>query len=93
MKFLKPQCKYLGDLIGQSTERTVKAINYKSKLDNVAIFIDYDNIYWTLMNNYAHDPNNADPNKNLFVNFGRNMDKTTSEPFVFMLILKRLRPN
>lgn len=56
----------LADTFGQATEKTVKAINSKSKLDNVAIFVDYDNVYWTLVNTYNHDPDNIDPNKNLF---------------------------
>jgi len=35
--------------------------------DDVAIFVDYDNVYWTLMNLYSHDPNHAQADKNLFV--------------------------
>jgi len=34
--------------------------------DDVAIFVDYDNVYWTLMNLHSHDPNHADTEKNLF---------------------------
>lgn len=34
--------------------------------NNVAIFIDYDNVYWTLMNRYNHNPNHEEPEKNLF---------------------------
>ncbi|RNB83300.1 NYN domain-containing protein [Brevibacillus nitrificans] len=34
--------------------------------DNVAIFVDYDNIYWTLSKGYMHDPDCEDPSKNLF---------------------------
>jgi uncharacterized LabA/DUF88 family protein len=34
--------------------------------DDVAIFVDYDNVYWTLMNLHSHDPNHADSDKNLF---------------------------
>lgn len=55
------------DIITESTEQAVKAMHSESKLDNVGIFVDYDNVYWTLMNNYSHDPNDEDPNKNLFV--------------------------
>ncbi|MEC0211337.1 NYN domain-containing protein [Paenibacillus ehimensis] len=59
--------KLFFQFLSLSTERTVKALNKKSKLDNVAIFVDYDNVYWTLMNNYSHDPNHEDPEKNLFL--------------------------
>jgi uncharacterized LabA/DUF88 family protein len=38
----------------------------QSKYKNVAIFVDYDNVYWTLMNNYQHNPDHDDPEKNLF---------------------------
>lgn len=58
--------KFLGDLIGKSTVSTFKAMNFKSKLENVAIFVDYDNVYWSLMQNHSHDPNHYDPEKNLF---------------------------
>lgn len=57
----------IANIFGSSTERTIKTINKKDKLENVAIFVDYDNVYWTLMNNYSHDPNHEDPTKNLFV--------------------------
>ncbi|MCY0874939.1 MAG: NYN domain-containing protein, partial [Firmicutes bacterium] len=33
---------------------------------NVAVFVDYDNVYWTLMNRYRHDPDHEDPARNLF---------------------------
>lgn len=33
---------------------------------NVAVFVDYDNVYWTLMNRYRHDPDHEDPQRNLF---------------------------
>ncbi len=56
----------LGDVLGASTERAVKAMNAKNKLENVAIFVDYDNIYWTLTN-YQHHPDHEDPQKNLFL--------------------------
>ncbi|WP_244898261.1 NYN domain-containing protein [Paenibacillus xylanexedens] len=55
------------DIMGQSTESALTSLSKKNQLDNVAIFVDYDNVYWTLMNNYSHDPNHSDPLKNLFV--------------------------
>lgn len=48
-------------------QESLTTLSKKNKMDNVAIFVDYDNVYWTLMNNYSHDPNNEDPNKNLFI--------------------------
>jgi uncharacterized LabA/DUF88 family protein len=63
---VKETLKLIGDLFGASTERTVKALNAKSKLDNVAIFVDYDNIYWTLIN-FQHHPDHEVPEKNLFL--------------------------
>jgi len=56
----------IGDAFGMSTERAVKALNAKNKLDNVAIFVDYDNVYWSLIKSVSHDPNHEDPEKNLF---------------------------
>ncbi|WP_042229165.1 NYN domain-containing protein [Paenibacillus popilliae] len=56
----------LGDLIGKSTVNTFKAMHSKSKMDNVAIFVDYDNVYWSLTQNHSHHPNHLEPEKNLF---------------------------
>ena len=39
----------------------------RSQLQNVAIFVDYDNVYHTLMKHYSHNPDHPDPEKNLFV--------------------------
>lgn len=58
--------KLLTELIGKSTEKTVKALSSKNLLENVAIFVDYDNVYWTLQKNYNHDPDHKNPEKNLF---------------------------
>ncbi len=58
--------KLFTDLVGHSTERTVKAMNSKNLLDNVAIFVDYDNVYWTLKKHFNHDPDHDNPEKNLF---------------------------
>jgi len=62
----KETALFFSELIGRSTEETVKALNKKEKMNNVAILIDYDNVYWTLTKNYSHNPNNEDPSKNLF---------------------------
>ncbi|ATP42146.1 NYN domain-containing protein [Solibacillus sp. R5-41] len=37
-----------------------------SREENVGIFIDYDNVYWTLMNNHKHNPNSNESEKNIF---------------------------
>jgi uncharacterized LabA/DUF88 family protein len=54
------------DIIGKSTEETVRALNHVDLLDNVAIFVDYDNVYWTLKKIFNHDPDHEDLEKNLF---------------------------
>ncbi|WP_010278752.1 NYN domain-containing protein [Paenibacillus senegalensis] len=64
---LPDSMRFFTKLVGLSTEQTVRALNKKNKLDNVAIFVDYDNVYWTLMNNYSHNPDHEDPDKNLFI--------------------------
>ncbi|MEB9895270.1 NYN domain-containing protein, partial [Bacillus cereus] len=56
----------LGDFIEKSTVNTFKAMHRKSKMDNVAIFVDYDNVYWSLTQNHSHHPNHLEPEKNLF---------------------------
>lgn len=58
--------KLFTELVGHSTERTVRAMNSKSLLDNVAIFVDYDNVYWTLKKHFNHDPDHEEAEKNLF---------------------------
>lgn len=56
----------LAEAFGVATEKTVKAINYQNKLDNVAIFVDYDNVYYEL-EKFQHHPDHEDPDKNLFL--------------------------
>ncbi|MGI6286735.1 NYN domain-containing protein [Neomoorella humiferrea] len=67
--------KFVGDIFSLSAERAYKAMNTKNKMENVAIFVDYDNVYWGLMNSYKHDPDHEEPDKNLFIklweHFGR----------------------
>ncbi|AGR47181.1 hypothetical protein JIMMER1_40 [Brevibacillus phage Jimmer1] len=57
---------FLADTFGRSSERAMRAVNQKNMYDNIAIFVDYDNVYWTLMNNYQHDPDHREEEKNLF---------------------------
>lgn len=58
--------EFMASAFSTATEKTLKVLNKKNKLDNVAIFIDYDNVYWTLNNQFSHDPDHEDPEKNLF---------------------------
>ncbi|MGO0063117.1 NYN domain-containing protein [Brevibacillus fluminis] len=44
----------------------IRQFNQSSMYDNVAIFVDYDNVYWTLTKGYMHDPDCSDESKNLF---------------------------
>lgn len=55
------------NFLEETTKDTVQAIANKDKMENVAIFVDYDNVYWTLENNYRHNPDSFDDRKNLFV--------------------------
>lgn len=50
-----------------SIEETFKVLDFKKQLENVAIFVDYDNVYWTLMKYYNHNPDHDDPDKNLIL--------------------------
>ncbi|OLF88591.1 hypothetical protein CHCC19466_2195 [Bacillus licheniformis] len=53
-------------VVSESTQQTIRSMNIKNELDNVAIFVDYDNVYWSLMNNFNHDPDHESEEKNLF---------------------------
>lgn len=53
-------------VIANAVEQALNHSSRKSSKDNVAIFVDYDNVYWTLMNRYRHDPDHEDVDKNLF---------------------------
>lgn len=52
--------------ISEAMVSTIFGLDSQVKFKNVAIFVDYDNVYWTLMKNYQHDPDHEDPSKNLF---------------------------
>ncbi|QYY44570.1 NYN domain-containing protein [Aneurinibacillus thermoaerophilus] len=68
---LKAISKVVADAFSSSTEKTLQALSKQKELDNVAVFVDYDNVYWTLMNTYSHNPDHEDPQKNLFVKLWR----------------------
>jgi len=52
----------------------IKNVNKEAKLENVAIFVDYDNVYWTLKNNHLHNPDHHDDDKNLFLKLWEKYD-------------------
>lgn len=52
--------------IGNAMGNFIEDLSGKTKYENVAIFVDYDNVYWTLMKQYQHDPDNEDVTKNIF---------------------------
>jgi uncharacterized LabA/DUF88 family protein len=56
----------VSNMLANAMKRSVKDLTDESRVENVAIYVDYDNVYWTLMNRYNHDPDHVDPNKNLF---------------------------
>ncbi|WP_378211153.1 NYN domain-containing protein [Anoxybacteroides rupiense] len=56
----------IGEFFGQAMGNFFNNMATQSQYKNVAIFVDYDNVYWTLMNNYQHNPDHDDPEKNLF---------------------------
>lgn len=56
----------MGDALAGAMKKSIRTISDENKSDNIAIYVDYDNVYWTLMKRYNHDPNQEDPEKNLF---------------------------
>ncbi len=58
--------RMFGQVVSTAVESAMARINRSNAKDNVAIFVDYDNVYWTLMNRYRHDPDHEDSDKNLF---------------------------
>jgi hypothetical protein len=66
---LKPEeasARTIGNIVSGAIEAAMLRAARKNPRDNVAIFVDYDNVYWTLMNRYRHDPDHEDPDRNLF---------------------------
>jgi len=55
-----------GTMFGTAVEQALSRMTSKGAKDNVAIFVDYDNVYWTLMNRYRHDPDHEEEERNLF---------------------------
>lgn len=65
----------------------------KSQLQNVAIFVDYDNVYHTLMKHYLHDPNHVDPEKNLFVQLWNKYGRDNVRTFRAYADFEQLKSN
>lgn len=63
----KEGLQLFGDLISTSVSEGIRAMRNQNIMDNVAIFVDYDNVYHTLVNNYQHHPDHEDMEKNLFI--------------------------
>lgn len=54
-----------GEDTGKMLVASFSQLNEKAQMQNVAIFVDYDNVYWTLTKEYRHDPDHQDFEKNL----------------------------
>lgn len=54
-----------GEETGKMLAASFSHLNEQAQMQNVAIFVDYDNVYWTLMKEYRHDPDHQDFEKNL----------------------------
>lgn len=57
---------FVGKIFQQAMGNVFHELAFQTQYKNVAIFVDYDNVYWTLMNNYQHNPDHDNPEKNLF---------------------------
>ncbi len=58
--------KYYHQTISNAVESAIHRMARGNPKDNVAIFVDYDNVFWTLMNRYRHDPDHEESDRNLF---------------------------
>lgn len=63
---LVDESRFYQQVVTSAVESTITRMTRSNPKDNVAIFIDYDNVYWTLMNRYRHDPDHEDAERNLF---------------------------
>ncbi|KUO94973.1 NYN domain-containing protein [Ferroacidibacillus organovorans] len=71
----------LGNAIAGAVERAIQTRSDDHAMQNVAVFVDYDNVYWTLMNRYRHDPDHEDPQRNLFDRLWEKYDKNNIRMF------------
>lgn len=60
------EMELLSKTLGNTMGNFFEDLSGKTKYENVGIFVDYDNVYWTLMKQYQHDPDNDDVTKNIF---------------------------
>lgn len=84
---------FFSELIRKTTEETVKALRSKDIINNVAIFVDYDNVYWTLTKNFSHDPNHKDPSKNLIVKLWDKYKKDNVRSFRVYGDFEKIKPD
>lgn len=59
--------KAFGEVLGDTISKSMNEMAREQIKKNVAIYMDYDNVYWTLKKKYGHDPDNSDPAKNIFL--------------------------
>jgi uncharacterized LabA/DUF88 family protein len=90
---VKEMFRFIGDVMTESSERATQKLNAKGKLENVAIFVDYDNVYWTLMNNFSHDPDHPEKLKNLFVKLWERYGQDNIRTFRAYADFQKIRTN
>lgn len=86
---LRPVFQSLAGVLNESN----REINSEKKLENVAIFVDYDNVYWTLMNNFSHDPDHSLEGKNLFNKLWERYGQDNVRSFRVYADFQKLRTN
>ncbi|MCR1994613.1 NYN domain-containing protein [Bacillus subtilis] len=80
-------------VVSNSTQQTIRSMNLENKLDNVAIFVDYDNVYWSLMNNFNHDPDHELEEKNLFSRLWERYGQDNVRAFRVYADFQKIRSN
>ncbi|TCP52403.1 uncharacterized LabA/DUF88 family protein [Tumebacillus sp. BK434] len=71
----------LAETIGETAMKSERVWAKHSQLENVAIYVDYDNVYWTLKNSYLHDPDDKNLEKNLFTQLWNTYDRDNVRVF------------
>ncbi len=71
----------LVDTISETAMKSERVIAKHSQLENVAIYVDYDNVYWTLKNSYLHDPDDTNLERNLFAQLWNTYDRDNVRVF------------
>jgi uncharacterized LabA/DUF88 family protein len=71
----------LGQFVGNSLASTMKSMNQLTKRENVAIFIDYDNVHIGFKEKWQTTPDSKDPEKNLFLQLWKIYDRNNVRTF------------